>query len=210
MDVRTIKGFEQLKLAQRFSTKLLSGYEPFDNLLHGGLQEGELSEWGLPWGQGLRELILPFIRYAQEECHYWVLWVSGHDRAKINPWAWHARSIQLDTIRFVVSPSPLDELRAIFLSDFFRVIVLDQIPNLSEEDCQHLARQARRSGLTILILRDGQLDTRVGNIWTRLRLNAERQSPAGDVRIDLVKGRRPQSLQLPLSALQHYRGTKWA
>ncbi|MES2745899.1 MAG: hypothetical protein V4655_10760 [Bdellovibrionota bacterium] len=210
MDTKRINSFEHLKLAQRFNVKLLSGFNPLDTLLDGGLQEGEVSEWGMPWGQGLRDLVLPFLSCAQRQHGYWILWVSGHDRVTINPWAWHARSIDLETIRFVSSQDPLYDLRQLFLSDFFRVIVLDQIPHLKEEDCQHLARHARTYGLTILILRPHRLTHEQGNIWTRLRANCFQDLAREKITIEILKGRAPKTLTFSPNEFALFRGEPWA
>lgn len=210
MKTKTINIFEEMKVAPRFDAKLLSGFNPLDTLLGGGLQEGELSEWGMPWGQGMRDVILPFISYAQKTCSYWVLWVSGRNHVTINPWAWHARSVDLSTIRFVESQDPLYELRQLFLSDFFRVIVLDQIPHLKEEDCQHLARHARTYGLTIIILRDQKLTHENGNIWARLRVNCSLEPAEQRICLSILKGRAPKSLSFKTEDITFFREGLWA
>ena len=210
VDIKTINRFEELKPVPRFNTKLRSGFDPLDSLLEGGLQEGELSEWGMPWGRGLRGLILPFLSYAQKSCGYWILWVSGHERVTINPWAWHARSIDLDKIRFVGSQDPMHELRQLFLSDFFRVIVLDQIPRLREEDCQHLARHARTYGLSILILRPYALTNAQGNIWARLRLNCSHDWPGERMSVEVLKGHTPKTLSFAADDMSFFREESWA
>lgn len=209
MESTTIKGFDYSLATARFSQKISSGFPPLDSLLGGGLQEGELSEWGMPWGQCLRDLILPFLSSAQKQYGYWILWVSGEDRITINPWAWHARSIDLETLRFVRSQDPLYDLRQLFHSDFFRVIVLDQIPHLKEEDCQHLARHARRYGLTIIILRPDHLTPEKGNIWARLRLNCFRDWQKEGIRVEVVKGRAQRALNFTASDVAFYREEAW-
>ncbi len=194
METNRFNRLEDLKVRPAFGRRLLSGLTALDSLLDGGLQEGELSEWGMPWGQGLRELLLPFLALAQKDYSYWVLWVYGRQQVNINPWAWHARSIDLNSIRFVYSQDPLQELRALFLSDFFRVIVFDQIPDLKEEDCQHLARNARNYGQTILILRAHPLTHEQGNIWTRLRMNCHYDFTRQEIAVDVLKGRAPKTI----------------
>jgi hypothetical protein len=203
------EAFEHLKLSKRSPVRLLSGFEPLDALLGGGLQEGEISEWGMPWGYGLRELILPFLTHAQRQQGYWILWICGYDCVTINPWAWHARSIDLETIRFATSQNPLGDLRQIFLSDFFRVIVLDHIPRLREEDCQHLARYARVYGQTLIILRSHSLVNEQGNIWARVRTNCFCDLSRGEIRVEVVKGRSPKTLTFSSHELALFRGEAW-
>ena len=196
METNSFNRLQELKLAPQFNRRLLSGLTALDSMLDGGLNEGELSEWGMPWGQGLRELMLPFLARAQRDYSYWVLWVYGRQHIAINPWAWHARSIDLNSTRFVYSQDPMQELRALFLSDFFRVIVLDQVPHLKEEDCQHLARNARTYGQSILILRPGLLTHEQGNIWTRLRLNCHYDFKSQSIAVHVLKGRAPKSISI--------------
>lgn len=201
VETNRINRLEDLKLAPRFGRKLLSGVTALDTILDGGLPEGELSEWGMPWGQGLRELMLPFLARAQRDYSYWVLWVYGRQHVAINPWAWHARSIDLNMTRFVSSQDPMQDLRALFLSDFFRVIVLDQVPHLKEEDCQHLARNARAYGQTIMILRPDLLTHEQGNIWTRLRMNCHYDFERQSISVHVMKGRAPRAISITAADL---------
>ncbi|MBC7532422.1 MAG: hypothetical protein H7318_12665 [Oligoflexus sp.] len=196
METNSFNRLQELKLAPQFNRRLLSGLTALDSMLDGGLTEGELSEWGMPWGQGLRELMLPFLARAQRDYSYWVLWVYGRQHVAINPWAWHARAIDLNSTRFVYSQDPMQELRALFLSDFFRVIVLDQVPHLKEEDCQHLARNARTYGQSIIILRPGLLTHEQGNIWTRLRLNCHYDFESQRIAVHVLKGRAPRTISI--------------
>ncbi|MBC7658850.1 MAG: hypothetical protein H7249_04005 [Chitinophagaceae bacterium] len=194
--MNTFNKLQELKLVKSSERRLLSGIKTLDALIGGGLREGELSEWGMPWGQGLREFILPFLSRAQADYSYWILWVYGRQHVAINPWAWHARSIDLDTMRFVSSQDPLQDLKHVFLSDFFRVIVLDQAPHLKEEDCQHLARNARTYGQSILILRPHLLTHEQGNLWTRTRLNCVYDFEKTQTRIEVIKGAPPKTITL--------------
>lgn len=172
---------------------LPSGLPLLDDLLEGGLREGELSEWGMPWGQGLRELLLPFLASAQRK-DYWILWIYGQSKICVNPLAWKARAVDLNRIRFVGTEQPLQDLRPVFLSDFFRLIVIDQGKPLSEEDCAFLARQARRQRQSILILKPYALSHTQGNVWARLRVNCGQDLQTRMVSAELLKGRHPKRL----------------
>ncbi len=171
-----------------------------DSFLGGGLGWGDISEWGLPWGTGLRDLILPFLASAQqqEQPPAWVLWVYGQKDVSVNPLAWHARGVPLEQLRFASSTKPLIELKPLFLSGFFRVIVLDSIPRMADEDYAFLARQARRLQQHILILQPYLLSSAQGNVWARLRINCWRDFSQQRVCITLLKGLQQRQLLLPL------------
>jgi hypothetical protein len=172
-----------------------------DSFLGGGLGWGELSEWGLPWGCGLRDLILPFLVSAQgEEPPAWILWVYGQKDICVNPLAWHARGVQLERLRFACSTRPLIELKPLFLSGFFRLIVLDGVPRLMDEDYAFLARQARRLQQHILVLHPYTLTRERGNVWARLRINCARDFTQQHVVLTLLKGHQQRQLLLPFQS----------
>ena len=188
---------------QRAATRLPSRIPLLDSFLGGGLGWGEISEWGLPWGAGLRDLILLFMASAQQETQRptWVLWIYGQKDVQVNPLAWHARGIDLKRLRFATSAKPLIELKPLFLSGFFRMIVLDSIPRLSSEDYAFLARQARNLQQHILILHSYDLSNGQGNVWARLRLNCWRDFSQQRAFITLLKGQQQRQLSLPLQNL---------
>jgi len=184
--------------ARTLQPPLSSRLPLLDSFLGGGLGWGELSEWGLPWGSGLRDLILLFLVSAQqcEQPPAWVLWVYGQRDVCVNPLAWHARGIKLEQLRFAFSTKPLIELKPLFLSGFFRVIVLDGIPRLQDEDYAFLARQARRLQHHILVLQPYELSSAQGNVWARLRINCWRDFVQHRVGITLLKGQQQRQLFL--------------
>ena len=183
--------------------KLSSRVALLDSFLGGGLGWGEISEWGLPWGAGLRDLILLFMASAQQETQRpaWVLWIYGQRDIQVNPMAWHARGIQLERLRFATSSKPLAELKPLFLSNFFRMIVLDSVAPLSHEDYAFLARQARSLQQHILILHAHDLSNSQGNVWARLRLNCRRDFAQQRAFITQLKGQQHSQLSLSLKSL---------
>ena len=181
--------------------RLSSGMAVLDDILEGGLSWGELSEWGLPWGVGLRDLMLSFIAKAQEakQTPTWALWIYGQNDIAINPLAWHARGIHLQHLRFVANRKPLIELKPLFLSSFFRLIVLDSVSLLLEEDYAFLARQARQFQQHIIVLHPYQLCAGRGNIWARLRVNCQRDFDQKRICLDILKGRQQRQFFVPIS-----------
>ena len=134
---------------------MLSSKDPIlDNFLGGGLRWGEISEWGIPWGQGMRGIIIPFLVAAQQDSDSrpWVLWIYGQRDICINPPAWHARGVELRTFRFTYAQQPVRDLRPLFLSPFFRIIIMDSVSKLNDDEYAFIARQARKQKQLVFIL----------------------------------------------------------
>ena len=100
---------------------LSSSHEQLTAFLKGGLPFGALTEWGLPWGHELREMILSFISTKKKRPHpLWTLWIHTRPNIFIYPPAWKARGIDLAFIRFAFSQQPLIDLRSALLDSFFK------------------------------------------------------------------------------------------
>ncbi len=175
------------------SPPLSSGQTVLDDFLEGGLRWGELSEWGLPWAQTQRELIFRFLVSAQHSPS-WILWVYGRQDISINPLAWQAHGLNLSRLRFVQAQRPVQELKPLFLSSLFRIIVLDGVQQLAEDDYGFLARQARRHQQVVMILHPHQLSLGSGNVWARMRINCWFDSEKQSICAEILKGRRPKQL----------------
>jgi hypothetical protein len=190
--------------AQRPSRSLLpSGRTLLDEFLDGGLRWGELSEWGLPWGQGLRDIILWFLARSQKEAELpcWTLWVYSQSEMRVNPLAWYARGLNLDWLRFVNAEHPVKDLKPLFLSEVFRILVIDDDGRLSADDCAFLARQARRHQQAIFLLRPYHLSERRGNVWARTRINCWHDFGQQRVFAKIIKGHRPRQITWPFEKL---------
>lgn len=190
------KSPEELKKMPPEPTSLSSGHALLDEFLDGGLRWGELSEWGMPWGQSLRDIILWFLIHAQgrheEPC--WILWIYGQNDISINPLAWQARGLDLSWVRFAHAQQPVRELKPIFLSHFFRIIVIDGAQRLNEDDCAFLARQARRQQQMIILLRSYPLSQGRGNVWAKTRVNCWQDMQQQKVFAKIIKGRQPRQI----------------
>ena len=207
---------ELIQPAQQLDQRetLPSGIELLDRFLEGGLPVGALTEWGMPFGFGGREILIPWIRHMTRAAQpQWALWVHRNPQLEIYPPAWAARGVALEKIRFARTSAPLKDLRPVFLEPLFKLIIIDNPESFSGEDYSFIARQARRLRQVVVVLRQDHLGdqqrgerflrsgTRSGkrgkwrqdeHIWSPLRLNLWSSQPS------FVKGARasflPESL----------------
>lgn len=180
-------------------TRFLSGNAPLDEFIEGGLISGAVSEWGMPAGQGSREIALSFVGRATTS-EMLVLWVNGQDGLEVYPPAWSARGVDLRFIRFVTANKPIELLKPIFLEPLFRLVVIDSPKHLSGEEWAFIARQARAMRVHVMVLQSFFLSGRRGNIWARLRINCKQRSnvACGDGwHLEAVRGTSRQPLNLP-------------
>ena len=157
----------------------------------GCLSYGQLIEWGIPWGCHGRMVIIRSILAEATRRHQWCLWVHDQEQLDIYPPAWQASGVDLRYLRVAACPeattnSPMIELKAVFMSSFFKVIVVDC--HLSAQDYMFLARRARQSGLLILVLRKHFLTPRLGNVWAKSRLNCWTEASRELFYLRMIKG----------------------
>lgn len=172
-----------------------------DAALGGGLAPGELSEWGLPWGHGGRELIVAILAAVMRTDR--ALWIQTGRQISIYPPAWAARGIDLQRIRFTHSRHPLKELLPLFTEPFFATIVIDDDERvLRRADGAFLAHQARSLKCLILLLRDGRLRAEQGNVWARFRGNVQRVVKTEQMTLEILRGGAPRPICFDLQSLQ--------
>lgn len=182
------------------SMRFVSGHAALDGFLDGGLATGTVSEWGMPSGQGAREIALAIIAKATADKSL-VLWVNGQDGLDVYPPAWSARGVDLRFIRFVSASKPLESLKPVFLEPLFRLVVLDSPRHLGSEEWAFIARQARALDTHVMVLQDFFLSGRRGNIWARLRVNCRQRgcglvAPGAGWRLESVRGAAHQPLEI--------------
>jgi len=203
-------------------SKLDSGIKCLDDFLEGGLPVGAISEWGVPLGRGGREILLTWLARhfnqeavtrctEQQAAHQtvyagenprWALWIYSRTKLTIYPPAWLARGVSLKHTRFVCSCRPLVDLKPVFLSPLFQIIVLDAPDFFTEDDCAFLARQARKNRQTIILLRDFFLSPKRGNVWAKLRLNSYFNETTQEFCLDVVRGLPPRKLSINPAVLK--------
>lgn len=162
-----------------------------NEFFEGGLYAGELIECGIPWGLESREVILSFIASAHNRSNLrplWCLWVDNKHEMEIYPPGWEARGINLSYIRFAKCDDPIHEVKAVFLEDFFKLIVLDGFQNIKNEEYQFLAHMARNHNQIIILLTNDKLGIEKGNVWAKRRLNIRFDSVKNQYQLESVKG----------------------
>lgn len=193
----TTKASELLLSGGRLAAALPSVCAFFE----GGLRWGELSEWGMPWGGGCRDVLLLFLETAHQNGQgepYWCLWVHEQEDTHIYPPAWQARGVQLSHIRFATTQTPLDDLKPVFTDPFFKVIILDGCQGIGRDDCAYLARRARVNRQVIILLRNYYLSAKKGNVWAKTRVNCRYDPRQETFQLQAVKGLSPRQLEFKM------------
>ncbi len=167
------------------------------DFLQGGLPFGALVEWGSPMGSEGRRILLTFLVNAMQlSCL--CLWNNGHCDVTIFPPAWSACGIDLNQLIFTNANHPLTELKPVFLSSLFKVIVLDTaLGQLSNDECAWLRHQASLHHYLVIIVRNYRLSNKLGNAWVKLRLNALKHPNSDNYQLWLVKGGTEKRLNIP-------------
>ena len=157
-----------------------------------GLAFGTLLEMGIPFGNGGRRLLAHLVAAATSGLSggqkHWCLWISARQRPAVYPPAWQALGVDLNLLRFASSASPVSELKAIFLDDLFRVIVIDHPKPLKPDEHVFLAQCARQYRKIIVVARDELLSPRDSNTAARYRLNVWRPARQNILEITPVRG----------------------
>ena len=179
-------------LTSHQEVNLCFGISALDNFFSGGLAFGTLLEMGIPFGNGGRRLLALFMATATSGLSggqkHWCLWISARPHLKAYPPAWQALGVDLRRLRFASSESPVSELKAAFLDDFFRVIIIDHPSPLEPDEYVFLAQCARQHRKIIVVARDGFLSPRDSNTAARYRLNVWRPPRKNILEITPVRG----------------------
>lgn len=184
----------------REEVKLCSGVPSFDAFLNGGLALGTVSEWGIPFGCGGRELLVKFIATLTGGSNpAWCLWAYARQHCQAYPLAWHGRGVNLRWLRFAHTESPVRDLKSLFLDPTFKLIVIDQPVHLTDEDIVFMAQQARHHKRHIMVVRDRWLASGCGVSTVRYRLNCGRSIRQPWLTVESLRGAKPGVLKLGAS-----------
>ncbi len=173
---------------------LKSGIKDLDQVIGGGLTFGAVTEWGLPSGQGGRELIIPFLvgatRGENLPSPLHCLWVSSvRSPLSVYPPAWSARGVELRNIRFAKTSNFVRDLKPVLTKSIFQIIVIDDPEKLSSEDIAFISSQAREHQILVLILRNYLLSSARSNVWAKLRINTWRSFSEGPkFKVEVIRG----------------------
>jgi hypothetical protein len=173
--------------------------------LSGGIPLGSLLEMGIPFGNGGRRLLVQFIAAATSGISgaqkHWCLWISARTQPEVYPPAWQAMGVDLSLLRFASSESPVADLKAAFLDDLFRLIVIDHPKGLRSDEYTFLAQCARQHRKIIVVAHDRVLSPKDSNTAARYRLNVSKSPEKNVLQLTPVRGLH-QNLELP-SFFQH-------
>jgi hypothetical protein len=173
------------------------GLEDLDAKLGGGLAWGTISEWGIPFGCGGREIMVSCLaKLTAGTDPAWCLWVYARKHCQVYPPAWHGRGVNLRWLRFAQTQRPVKDLKPLFLDPTFKLIVLDQPVYLSDEDIVFLNQQARAHKKHVMILRDYLLASGSGAGLARYRINCWRMVQNPCLQVEGLRGLRPGVLKL--------------
>ncbi|MEI8026775.1 MAG: hypothetical protein WCI18_10550 [Pseudomonadota bacterium] len=147
-----ISNHVHLASAMARDTFLSSDDESLDLFLGGGLPLPGVSLWTGSLGSRVREILLKWV-VSQQKNRQCVLWVMGLQSVQILASSWASRGVDLSKLYFSYSSSPLAELKEVFFSDIFPLIILDSIV-FSNEDQAFLSQIARRKEKSLVILQN--------------------------------------------------------
>ncbi len=181
-----------LKHINRKESKLCFGIRGLDRLFSGGISFGTLLESGLPPGAGGRRVWVQLLAAAtsgiSDGQKRWCLWISAGQQPSVYPPAWQAMGVDLRYLRFASSDSPLGDLKAVFLDDFFRVIVIDHPTPLKPEESVFLAQSARQHNKIIIVCRPTLLSSKDSNTAAKFRLNITYLPHQNSLELTAVRG----------------------
>jgi hypothetical protein len=170
-----------------------------------GIPLGSLLEMGIPFGNGGRRLLVQLIAAATSAMSgvqkHWCLWISARMQPVVYPPAWQAMGINLNLLRFASSESPVADLKAAFLDDLFRLIVIDSPQGLRTDEHVFLAQCARKNRKVIIVVQDKLLSPKDSNTAARYRLNVLKPQGQNTLQIQPIRGLH-QNVELP-SFFQH-------
>ena len=94
-----------------FESEVRTSYRDLNIFLKSSIQYGQLNEFGIPWGNGGREIIIDLISVQQKQIPPWCLWVHGNYPYSIYPPAWAARGIRLEFLKIAHTDQPMEDLK---------------------------------------------------------------------------------------------------
>ena len=173
----------KLKVANRSGAELCSGITALDDLLS-GIKPGDLVEWGIPPGLNGRLLPLQFLKRQIPTS----VWIYHHHGLGIFASSWISHGVDMRRLFFICSPNPVKELRPLFLEDTFKRIIIDSPKKFNTGDLAFVARQARKQGQVVFLIRHYFLSPKQGNAHASLRLNTWQGGSNGEFSIRVIKG----------------------
>lgn len=181
----------ELKLASSVgkpSRLIASSIDAVDYIFEGGIKLGEITELGIPAGMDGRKIIYRFIRQAAKYHGYYSAWINCCLTRTIYPLNMYAYGVDPTRIFFANSINPTKDLYHLFLSEQFKIIVIDSPTKFSKKDQNFLLRCARRNETSIILIKDHFLSNKYGNIWSAKRINIYSEPKTNELVIYSMKG----------------------
>lgn len=192
------------ELLEKYSTskkcpllELKSGHLLLDDIFGSYLKGQKIIELGIPLGAHGRLIPLSFLLSNTLP----LVWVYSHHRLSIYPPSWVALRMDLARIFFIRAKEPVRELRPLFSSSLFSLMVLDSPQKLSSADMAFLAQETRRQNRLLFIIRPFYLSPKRGNPHAHLRANISLSDSGDFFSLNILKGKKSGFFKLPLREL---------
>ncbi|MCB0326816.1 MAG: hypothetical protein KDD52_04270 [Bdellovibrionales bacterium] len=152
--------------------------------------QGQVVEWGIPYGKNGRCIPLSFFRNIS----FPVAWIYEHKGLRVYPPSWKAFGINLEQFFFVESKQPLQDLKPLFLCRTFPVIVMDISSGLFQKHKAFLKQKAHQHEKIIFIIHPFWMRKDIGNPYAQVRINVFFHFFKNVFSLDLLKGGQEQRL----------------
>lgn len=140
-----------------YEKKMLgSGDADLDAFLGGGIPMGGVSIWYSSLGSQMREVLLNWVRRIHLQEKRPVLWILALNGVDILASAWASRGVDLELMYFAQSSNPIQDMREVFFSNVFPLIVIDGIL-LTQDEQAFLSVCARSRQQSIVILENQRI-----------------------------------------------------
>lgn len=154
--------------------------------------QGQLCEWGTPYGSISRLLPAMIAKALNKEC----LWVCDQDSAQIYPQSWTGLGFDLNNLHFLNEKNPLMSLRTLIQENSFSLIIVDSRQFFQKADLHFFSQAAREYDTSIFLFRYFFLSNKNGNPFSRYRINSTYSIPRKCFQLDTIKGPNKPCLKL--------------
>ena len=157
-----------------------------EDLLTNHLEAGTISEWGVPYSQAGREVLVRLLAALEGP----IVWAYPFEDLTIYPPGWWGRGVELERLFFVYcQDNPVKALRPLIMESTFKIVVLDLKQNLSRSDWAFLKQQARLNRQYVFVLRSYLLKTSLGNPFASSRFNVWSENVYNSFCLEKIKGK---------------------
>ncbi|MEZ4705493.1 MAG: hypothetical protein R3A11_09955 [Bdellovibrionota bacterium] len=173
---------------QRF--ELVCSLPSLSSAFFSPLHQGQLVEWGIPYGKNGRWIPLSFFRMST--CS--VAWIYDHEGVKVYPPAWEAFGIDLEKFFFVESKQVFQDVKPVFLCGAFPIIVLDVSTRVSLKEMAFLKQKSIQHKKIIFLIHPFWMRHEIGNPYAQVRINVFFHPLKDQFSLDVFKGGKKENL----------------